>query len=76
MKIQRGKTPLPNNAGRPSIYDFDKLKKKDDFFVWKLEPGECPVKRQSSILTSAKNRGFQITTRIIGRKIYIWRIFH
>jgi hypothetical protein len=74
MDISQGPPPK-NLSGRPVIYPFEDLKKKDDFFAWKLKKGENPVARRSAILICAKKRGFKITTRLMDRKIYVWRVF-
>jgi len=73
LKIYSG-TPLPKNgAGAPVKYPFEEMKPEDHFIV-KCGKNEKPNVKRSSILTTAKQRGFKVKIRTNGDSIMCWMV--
>lgn len=68
----RDDIPKPEkNAGAPIKYPFEKMQ-VGQCFVYEIEDGEDQNAAQRSILSTAKQRGYKITTQRQEGKLLVW----
>jgi len=68
----RSYIPKPEKkVGPPTKYPFEKMSVGDSF-IYKIKPGEDLRIIQRSIHSTAKQRGFEITTRSTKDTVTVW----